>query len=274
MNEFAESFNKSESQLNITQSYWMEVEKFAFLDKTSPSQSTTASSSILLLAMLFRRLSESERPSEQIEPPHLSRYSVTERMLSGVSWTSHFLPSKPLEFRQPPETRWVQNLRNPAYHLRQPIPLVIERVDDTVTATYDDVNLHGAGDSVSAAISQLCTKIVAHYEELKKSNAKTPEIKFLTRIIEEVEPSAWQELKQLYKEKLEEIPYVQEGYIDISAPEYADVILVLSEYSVDRIEQLAEIDLELNLKFRPLHFFVEYESSEDHLEVGELERFY
>lgn len=274
MNEFAELFNKSEWQLNIAHSYWMDEEKFAYLEKNLPSQSATLSSSSLFEVILLSRLSESDRPAEQIEPPCLSRHSVTERMLPGVSWTSHFLPSKPLEFRQAPETRWVQNLRNPAYHLRQPIPILIERADGDVTATYDDVDLHAAGDSVSAAISQLCTKIVGHYEELKKRKAKTTEKKFLARIIEEVEPPAWQELKQLYREKLEEFPYVQEGYIDISAPEYADVILILSDYSVDRIERLAEIDLEINLKFRPLHFFVEYELSEDHPEVGEFERFY
>ena len=54
----------------------------------------------------------------------------------------------------------------------------------------------------------------------------------------------------------------------------ADIVIVLSEYSVDRIEKLAEIDLEINLKFRPLYFFVEYESSEDYLELDDFERFY
>ena len=44
------------------------------------------------------------------------------------------------EFRQLPETHWVQNLRHPSYHLRQPIPILIERAEGTVTATYDDMN--------------------------------------------------------------------------------------------------------------------------------------
>ena len=177
-------------------------------------------------------------------------------------------------FRQLPETHWVQNLRHPAYHLRQPIPILIERADDAMTATYNDIELCGTGDSVKAAMSDLCAKIVARYEELGKSAAKSQEYTFLKQVIEEIQPKAWEEVKQLYREKLEGIPYVQKGYINISAPDYADVILVLSEYSVARIEQLAKIDLEINLKFRPLYFFVEYESSEDYLELDDFERFH
>ena len=177
------------------------------------------------------------------------------------------------EFRQLPETRWVQNLRHPSYQLRQPIPILIERADDAVTATYDDVELCGTGDSVRAAISDLCTKIVAYYEELEESAAKSQEYTFLKQVIEEIQPKAWEEVKQLYREKLEGIPYVQKGYIKIDGKD-ADVIIVLSEESVEIIKQLAQIDLEINLKFRPLYFFVEYESSEDYLELDDFERFY
>ena len=177
------------------------------------------------------------------------------------------------ELRQLPETHWVQNLRHPAYHLRQSIPILIERAEGTVTATYDDVELFGMGDSVKAAISDLCTKIVARYEELRESAAKSQEYRFLKRIIEEVEPPAWQELKQLYKERLEETPYVQAGYIKIEGKD-ADVIIVISEYSVDRIERLARIDLEINKKFRPLFFHVEYERSKEYLDLNDFERFY
>ena len=177
------------------------------------------------------------------------------------------------EFRQLPETRWVQNLRHPSYQLRQPIPILIEKADDAVTATYDDVELCGTGDSVRAAISDLCTKIVAYYEELEESAAKSQEYTFLKQVIEEIQPKAWEEVKQLYREKLEGIPYVQKGYIKIDGKD-ADVIIVLSKESVEIIKQLAQIDLEINLKFRPLYFFVEYESSEDYLELDDFERFY
>ena len=177
------------------------------------------------------------------------------------------------EFRQLPETHWIQNLRHPSYHLRQPIPILIERADDTVTTTYDDIGLCGMGDSVKAAISDLCGKIVARYEELGKSPTKSQEHTFLKQIIEEIEPPAWQELKQLYKEKLEEIPYVKKGYIKINGRD-ADVIIVISEYSVDRIKRLARIDLEINKKFRPLYFHVEYERSKEYLDLNDFERFY
>ena len=176
------------------------------------------------------------------------------------------------EFRQLPETHWIQNLRHPSYHLHQPIPILIERADDTVTATYDDVELCGTGDSMKAAISDLCGKIVARYEELREDTVKSQEHTFLKQIIEEIEPPAWQELKQLYKERLRKIPYVKKGYIKIEGNN-ADVIIVLAKESVEIIKQLAEIDLEINLKFRPLYFFVEYESSTDYLELGDFERF-
>ena len=44
------------------------------------------------------------------------------------------------EIRQLPETRWIQNLRHPSYHLRQPIPILIEREGDVVAANYDDLD--------------------------------------------------------------------------------------------------------------------------------------
>ena len=80
-------------------------------------------------------------------------------------------------------------------------------------------------------------------------------------------------MKQLYGEKLEKVPYVQEGYIKIEDKE-ADVIIVISEYSVDRIKQLARIDLEINKKFHPLYFHVEYERSKEYLDLNDFERFY
>ena len=177
------------------------------------------------------------------------------------------------EFRQLPETHWVQNLRHPAYHLRQPIPILVEKADDVVTATYDDVELCSTGDSMRTAISDLCTKIVAYYEELEESAAKSQEYTFLKQVIEEIQPKAWEEVKQLYREKLEEIPYVEEGYIKIDGNN-ADVVIVLAEESVEIIKQLAQIDLEINLKFRPLYFYVEYKRSTNYSELDDFERFY
>jgi hypothetical protein len=185
---------------------------------------------------------------------------------------------KPLERKQLTETRWVQNLRHPCYQLRQPIPVLVKKKDDVVTANYDDVELWGTGESVKAAILDLCAKIVAYYEELKASSDRfgaqwTQDYTFLKQMIEEIQSPAWEEVKQLYQEKLEAIPYVQKGYININGNS-ADVIIILSEESVVKIERLSEIDLEINLKFRPLWFHVEYERSTDYLELADFERFY
>ena len=183
------------------------------------------------------------------------------------------------EIRQLPETRWIQNLRHPSYHLRQPIPILIEREGDVVAANYDDLDLSGKGEDVKSAISDLCGKIVACYNGARESadrNADSPtqENTFLRQIIVEIQPAAWDEVKELYRERLKGFSYVQKVYINISMPDYAAVIIILSEESVDRIEQLAEIDLAINLKFRPLYFFVEYESSEDNLDLNNFVRFY
>ena len=183
------------------------------------------------------------------------------------------------EIRQLPETRWIQNLRHPSYHLRQPIPILIEREGDVVAANYDDLDLSGKGEDVKSAISDLCGKIVACYDGARESadrngDSPTQENTFLRQIIVEIQPAAWDEVKELYRERLKGFSYVQKVYINISMPDYAAVIIILSEESVDRIEQLAEIDLEINLKFRPLYFFVEYESSEDNLDLKNFVRFY
>ena len=184
-----------------------------------------------------------------------------------------------------PETDWFQDFEYSSYRLRQLTPILIEREDNVVNATYDDIPLDGMGSGMHVAISYSCTKIVAYSEELKVSvnrsgdlpvenyHSNLPLKNMFRQIMGDVEPKEWQELKQVYEKKLEEIPYVQKGYIKIDSND-ADVIIVLSEESVETIEQLAEIDLEINLQFRPLYFFVEYESSEDYLDLDDFERFY
>lgn len=92
------------------------------------------------------------------------------------------------ELRQLSETHWIQNLRHPSYHLRQPIPILIERVDDTVTATYDDAELCGTGDSVKEAISDLCAKIVARYGELGKALQNLKNISSSNELLRKLNP--------------------------------------------------------------------------------------
>ena len=188
------------------------------------------------------------------------------------------------EFRQLPETHWIQNLRHPSYQLRQPIPIIVVRKGDSVTANYDDIDVCGTGDCVKTAISDVCEKIVKHYEMLQggvnpEDNLPTQDYAFLKQIIEKIPPEAvsstrWDEAKRFYQVMLKTIPYVNEGYINISAPNYADVIIVLSEKSVSLIKQLAQIDLDLNLKFRPLCFHIEYELSTENLNLDAFEHFF
>jgi hypothetical protein len=76
------------------------------------------------------------------------------------------------ELSKIPETHWIQNLRRLSYHLRQPIPVVIERDGDVVIATYDDIDLYGTGADVQEAISDLCLAIVQYYEGLKENESR------------------------------------------------------------------------------------------------------
>ena len=117
----------------------------------------------------------------------------------------------------------------------------------------------------------------AHYSFAWSSGAREiggEEYAFLTQLIVETQPKIWEEVKQLYQERLRTAPYVQQGYINISAPQYADILIILTEESVERIKQLAQIDLDLNLKFSSLCLNVEYEHSTDFLNLHDFERFY
>lgn len=215
---------------------------------------------------------------QQTNPPDSAPLSITENT-NFDHWTVTILHgSEIIEIYEPPETRWIQNIRNPSYQLRRPIPIVIERDCGLIMANYDDLELNATGGSLQAAISGLCEKIVACYEENRKpsNRSKSPptqEQEFLDQIIVETQPKAWNELKRLYAEELKAFAYVDKGYIHISSPDYADVILILSEESADRIARLAGVDLEINQKFLPLNFTVEYRSSEEYVDLSDFVRF-
>jgi len=70
--------------------------------------------------------------------------------------------------KEQPYTIFIENLRHPSYRLRHPIPVLIERDDDTIIATYHDVDMWGTGADVQDAISDLCDAIVEYYETLKE----------------------------------------------------------------------------------------------------------
>ena len=69
--------------------------------------------------------------------------------------------------KEQPYTIFIENLRHPSYRLRHPIPVLIERNDDTVIATYHDLDMQGTGKDVSKALDDLCAGIIQYYEALK-----------------------------------------------------------------------------------------------------------
>ena len=220
-----------------------------------------------------------------IRPQHAQAFDVmilarTDHVFSDEPWEDRFPTGEYFGFHSPPETRWIQNLRHPCYQLRQPIPIVVERSGGLVTANYDDLRLEAKGDSLNDVLSDLRGKLITRYEEVqesddsKKGTAHSPEHAFLKHIIVETQPRVWEEVKQLYREKLKLFPFVEKGFINVSAPDYADVKITISDDSAARILQLSEIDLEINQKYHPLFLYVQYALSEDFLELSDFVRFY
>jgi hypothetical protein len=63
-----------------------------------------------------------------------------------------------------PHTIFITDLRHDKYKLTQPIPVSIEYEDDTVIASFYDVDVYGTGDDIQEAITDLCSQIVEVYE--------------------------------------------------------------------------------------------------------------
>ena len=55
-----------------------------------------------------------------------------------------------------PHTIFITDLRHDKYKLTQPIPVSIEYEDDTVIASFYDVDVYGTGDDIQEAITDLC----------------------------------------------------------------------------------------------------------------------
>ena len=79
--------------------------------------------------------------------------------------------------KEQPYNIFIQNLRHPTYRLRHSIPVSIERNDDTIIATYHDLDMHSKGRNVSEALDELCERIIQHYETLKADEKMRSEAK-------------------------------------------------------------------------------------------------
>ncbi len=65
-----------------------------------------------------------------------------------------------------PKTIFVDNLRSNGYRLSHALPVTVEYEEDTVIASFYDLDLYGLGDEVSEAIDDLCATLVEYYEML------------------------------------------------------------------------------------------------------------
>lgn len=258
-----------------------EVEESEFLPELSKEQasnliSTTESSSFDMRHYLQSFIDASK--SKLTQRWHLFLFLNTESLSTDEHWFKPHLTETVPGFRQTPETHWIRDFAHTSYHLRQPIPILVNYGADIVTTKYY-LELDGSGGNLEEAISDLCGKMIVHYEAVQNYTDRTgspsaQQPSFLKQTIVETQAQAWDEIKRLYRERLKAFPYVDRGYINISTPDYAEVVIILSDESADRIKQLAQIDLEINLRFRPLNFSVEYESSEEFLDLKNFKRFY
>jgi hypothetical protein len=86
---------------------------------------------------------------------------------------------------------FIQNLRDTRYRLKQAIPVFLETTDDTVIATYYDIDMYGEGEEEQSAINDLCGAIIEYYESLLEDvdnlgPMPKQELDFLRGIIEKV----------------------------------------------------------------------------------------
>jgi hypothetical protein len=95
-------------------------------------------------------------------------------------------------FREKAQPVFIQNLRNPAYKLTQPIPITIEYDGEQHIASYDDVELFGSGEFREDAITELCVALIDYYETLVENRDRLGPLPqqhwdFLRNLISQIE---------------------------------------------------------------------------------------
>jgi len=98
--------------------------------------------------------------------------------------------------KEQPYTIFIENLRHPSYRPRHPIPILIERNDENVYATYHDLDMQGSGRDVSEALDDLCAGIIQDYEALRDEP-------------KEISGQKYAHLKQIIEVKTETNPWIK-----------------------------------------------------------------
>jgi hypothetical protein len=83
----------------------------------------------------------------------------------------------------------LNSLKHPRYHLKLPVHITLENTDDTVIASFDDIEAFAHADTESEAIDLLCREVVQLFEDLRADvNTLGPLprkwLEYLTEIIE------------------------------------------------------------------------------------------
>ena len=63
----------------------------------------------------------------------------------------------------------LNSLKNPKYHVKDPLHITLEFEEDKVIASFDDIEAFTYADTASEAIDLLCEEIIQVYEDLQQN---------------------------------------------------------------------------------------------------------
>ena len=131
--------------------------------------------------------------------------------------TSNQIREVALLKKEQPYTIFIENLRHPSYRFRHPVPVLIERNDDTVIATYHDLDMQDTGRDVSEALDDLCAGIIQYYEALKDEIPIEGEQS-------RISSQKYAHLKQIIEVKAETNPWLKYAGMFADDPDFDEVL--------------------------------------------------
>jgi len=141
--------------------------------------------------------------------------------------TSNQIREVALLKKEQPYTIFIENLRHPSYRFRHPVPVLIERNDDTVIATYHDLDMQGTGKDVSEALDDLCAGIIQYYEALKDEipiEGEQSRVNGVDPSEGRISSQRYAHLKRIVEAKAETNPWIKYAGMFADDPDFEEVL--------------------------------------------------
>jgi len=135
--------------------------------------------------------------------------------------------------KEQPYTIFIENLRHPSYRFRHPVPILIERREDTVIATYHDLDMQGTGRDISEALDSLCAGIIQYYEALKNEVPIESEQSGISS-------QKYAHLKRIIEAKAETNPWLKYAGMFADDPDFDEVLKEIEAYRKDLDEEYSK----------------------------------